>query len=269
MGWIAEVCSGLSSGLRRIRPSNLVLLAAAPFIIFVFASSDRHLRSLKAVIGIEPGAGDLLAGFTLLFALFASGLLAARRWWLNTGSSRWLAAAGRAALPLHALVIGLILAFPTLADPFVLSAFFHFLDPATSVLVDRETSPWTLKPDVLPLLSQVFRIGLAAYGILFLTVALAARSKADRVPRICIRCFGAVSGTALFFLVFICHWGFATGIAVTFRAAVFAYLLAAILGLVWTGLRGFLVSRLTFPVYAAAGILLLVAGGLLLVPATG
>ena len=263
MGWIAEVCSGLSSGLssglRRIRPSNLVLLAAAPFIIFVFASSDRHLRSLKAVIGIEPGAGDLLAGFALLFALFASGLLAARRWWLNTGSSRWLAAAGRAALPLHALVIGLILAFPTLADPFVLSAFFHFLDPATSVLVDREASPWALKPDVLPLLSQVFRIGLAAYGILFLTVALAARSKADRVPRICIRCFGAVSGTALFFLVFICHWGFATGIAVTFRAAVFAYLLAAILGLVWTGLRGFLVSRLTFPVYAAAGILLLVA----------
>ena len=255
MSWLAKA----STGLKRIRPSNLLLLAVAPFIVILFASSDRHSRSLKAVVGIEPGAGDLLPGFVLLFALFASGLLAARRWWLRAGSSRWLAGAARAALPVHVLVVGLILAFPALADPFLRSAFFHFLDPATSVLVDREANPWALNPDILPLLSEAFRIGLAVYGVLFLTTALAARSTPERVRRICIRCFGAVSGLALFFLVFVCHWGFATGIATTLRAAVFVYLLAAVLGLVWTGLGSLLVSRLTFPVHAVAGILLLAA----------
>jgi hypothetical protein len=55
--------------LKRIRPSNLVLLAAAPFLVFLFASSSKYLRSLKAIIGIEPGAPALLAGFLLLLAL--------------------------------------------------------------------------------------------------------------------------------------------------------------------------------------------------------
>ena len=33
-----------------------MLLAAAPILVFLFASSSKYLRSLKAIIGIEPGA---------------------------------------------------------------------------------------------------------------------------------------------------------------------------------------------------------------------
>ena len=236
-----------------------MLLAAAPFLVFLFASSSKYLRSLKAIIGIEPGAPALLLGFLLLLALFASGFLAAQRLAMGSASPRWLAAAARLALPIHALVIVLILALPPLTDPFVQSVLFHSLDPASSELVDRTARPWTLKAEVLPLVSERFRIGLALYGLLFVAFTLAAARAAGALRRRCIRGFEAVSGSALFYLVFIGHWGFATGIAVTFRAAVFAYALAAILGLIWTGLQSLRSSRTTIPVYGAISLLLLAA----------
>ena len=62
--------------------------------------------------------------------------------------------------------------------------------------------------------------------------------------------------------MFISHWGFATGIAVTFRAAVFAYLLAAVLGLTWTGLQSLRSSRATIPIFGAISLLLLAAAAL-------
>ena len=245
--------------LKRIRPSNLVLLAAAPFLAFLFASSSKYLRSLKAIIGIEPGAPALLVGFLLLLVLLASGFMAARRAAMGSAAPSWLAAAARLALPVHAVVITLILALPALTDPFVQSVLFHALDPAASELVDRGARPWTLKAEVLPLVSARFRIGVAAYGVLFLAFALAAARGAGALRRYCIRGFEAVSGSALFLLVFVSHWGFATGVAVTLRAAVFAYLLAAVLGMVWTGLQSLRSSRQTTPVYGAISLLLLAA----------
>ena len=248
--------------LKRIRPSNLVLLAAAPFLVLLFASSSKYLRSLKAIIGIEPGAPALLLGFLLLLALLGSGFLAARRGAMGDAAPYWLAAAARFALPVHALVIVPVLALPALTDPLVQSVLFHLLDPAASELVDRDARPWTLKAEVLPLVSQRFRVGVAVYGLLYLAFTLAASWAEGALRRSCIRGFEAVSGAALFFLVFVSHWGFATGIAVTFRAAVFAYLLAALLGLTWTGLQSLRSSRTTIPVYGSISLLLLAAAAL-------
>jgi len=236
-----------------------VLLAAAPFLAFLFASSSKYLRSLKAIIGIEPGAPALLVGCLLLLALLASSFMAARRAAMAGAPPPWLAAAARLALPVHAVVITLMLALPPLTDPFVQSVLFHALDPAASDLVDRGARPWTLKAEVLPLVSARFRIGVAVYGILFLAFTLAAARAAGALRRYCVRGFEAVSGSALFFLVFVSHWGFATGVAVTLRAAVFAYLLAAVLGMVWTGLQSLRSSRHTTPVYGAISLLLLAA----------
>ena len=41
------------SFVRSVRPSNLVILAALPFIVYLFASSPDYLRSLRAILGIE------------------------------------------------------------------------------------------------------------------------------------------------------------------------------------------------------------------------
>ena len=236
-----------------------MLLAAAPFIVFLFASSSKYLRSLKAIIGIEPGAPELLSGFLLLFALSAFGFLAARERVLGSTSPLWLALASRLALPVHILVIPSILIVPSLVDSFVQSVFFHSLDSSSSPLIDRSSRPWALRTEAMPLVRDWFRTSLAAYGLMFLAFSLAARTAAGSFRQHCILGFQAISGTALFYLVFVCHWGFATGIAVTFRAAVFAYLLAAILGLIWTGLQTFRFSPLTIPVYGTISVLLVAA----------
>jgi len=72
--------------LMRLRPSNLIILAALPFIVYLFASSADYQRSLRAIIGIEHGSSAFVPGFLLLVLAFAAGLgivlfssLAARR----------------------------------------------------------------------------------------------------------------------------------------------------------------------------------------------
>ena len=55
-----------------LRPANLLLLLALPFLIWLFATSTDYNRSLAAIIGIERGASALLPGFVLCLTLFAT-----------------------------------------------------------------------------------------------------------------------------------------------------------------------------------------------------
>ena len=66
------------SRLSTIRPSNLVLLAAAPFIIYLFATSSKYLRSLIAILGIGNNAGPVFVGFLLIVSVAILGYLCAR-----------------------------------------------------------------------------------------------------------------------------------------------------------------------------------------------
>ena len=42
--------------LKSIRPSNLVILFASPFLVYLFFVSSDYLRSLRAILGIEDNA---------------------------------------------------------------------------------------------------------------------------------------------------------------------------------------------------------------------
>ena len=237
-----------------------MLLAAAPFIVYLFASSSKYTRSLKAIVGVEEGALELFRGFAAIALLAAFGFLAARRSVIPGPTPRWLDFAARGALPVHALGIPLLLAVPSLTESFVQSVFFNSLDHITSGFVDRAERPWKLTAEAAQGAADGFRTGLLAYGALaagFFLVTLA--GPGGRFRRHAALAFQAVSGLALFHLLFVAHWGFATGIAVTFRAAVFAYMLAAILGLIWTGLQTFRMTRRTVPVYGTVSVMLLAA----------
>ncbi len=110
--------------LKKIRPSNLVILFALPFILYLFAVSGDYSRSLAAIVGVEPGAGALVPGFVALIAAFGSGL-AALRW------PRWHWA--MAAVNLGA--VGVVLSGAAL--PFVASVVANTVDGFTSDLVQR------------------------------------------------------------------------------------------------------------------------------------
>lgn len=247
----------------KIRPSNLILLAAAPFIVVLFASSPKYLRSLKAIIGAGPNAPDLLAGFVLLAVVFASGFLAARRWTAGDAAAPWLVASARLAVPIHAFGIPLTVAFPSVIDPFVHSDFFDWLDPVSSELIDRSTRPWAPHAQALATASEWFRTGLVAYGALYVAAVVTAATGTGRVRVHGIRAFTVISGAGLLYLAFIAHWGFATTIAVTLRATVYAYALAAVLGLIWTGMRNLRRGRRTIPIHAGVGVALLAAAAFL------
>ena len=57
------------SFLKRVRPSNLIILTALPFIIYLFTSSPAYQRSLRAILGVENGSSDFVPGFLALAML--------------------------------------------------------------------------------------------------------------------------------------------------------------------------------------------------------
>jgi hypothetical protein len=52
--------------LKRLRPSNLIIAAALPFIIYLFATSADYQRSLRAILGVENGSSVFVPGFVAL-----------------------------------------------------------------------------------------------------------------------------------------------------------------------------------------------------------
>ena len=64
--------------LTALRPANLLLLLALPFLFWLFLTSPDYSRSLTAIIGVERGSSALLAGFFLSLILFGGAIAASR-----------------------------------------------------------------------------------------------------------------------------------------------------------------------------------------------
>ncbi|MEX0317372.1 MAG: amino acid ABC transporter permease [Ruegeria sp.] len=244
------------SRLSSIRPSNLVLLAAAPFIVYLFASSPKYLRSLYAIIGIGENAGPIFAGFLILLAVAALGYLCARNARFAEGAPAWLRVAAWAALPAALIALTLAILAPQVLMPFAESAFFHSLDENTSKLIDRSSQDWVLFPEVVGQVQTGLQTALGGYTALLAVFVVSTRmfGPARRYLRIG---FEILSGAALFYLLFMAHWQFAAGVAITFRAAIFAYIFSAILGLIWVGLQSFRAKARTTVVYGSVSLALL------------
>ncbi len=237
--------------LRKLRPSNLVILFALPFIVFLFATSPDYSRSLSAIVGVEPGAMALLPGFVLLLAAFG-GALAALRW---RGRWGWAAAA-------LSLVAGLALASSELAMPFIASVLANAVDGFTSDWVVRGETPRRLTDAVLAVTTGTAHGALWTYWaanlVGFAGLYLAA---VHPLRRWAVWGLLVLNGLGLGGIVLFAHLGFAAGVAITLRAAILAYGLAVLLGLGWIGLLQLQVARRTYPLFIAFVLICLVAAG--------
>lgn len=242
--------------LSSIRPSNLVLLAAAPFIIYLFATSSKYLRSLIAILGIGNNAGPIFIGFLIVFVAVVLGYLCARHARFEAQAPGWLRIAALLAFPaaLALSIIGFVA--PHLLMPFAESVFFHALSENTSTLIDRSNQTWVLFPDVVARVQTGLQVLLAVYAVI-IALCLVTRRLTLPLRGYVQLGFEIVTGAALFYLMFMAHWQFATGVAITFRAAIFAYIFAAILGLIWVGLQSFKPKARTTMVYGAISLALL------------
>lgn len=218
-----------------LRPANLLLLLALPFLIWLFATSADYTRSLAAIIGVERGSAALLPGFFLCLGAFAGPIAASllpRRY----------------ALPAAVLAVlaGLALALTGTGLPFLASTLANAVDATTSPLVVPGETPRLLTEAAAATVAQISRL---IAGILTLANAallvLVFRSRHPAPRRVLI----ALNALGLAWLLLFAHLGFATGLAVAIRAGVTAYVLASILALVWVGLMQLKPGPRTLPLF--------------------
>ncbi len=232
----------LLTTIERLRPSNLIILFALPFIGWLFVSSSDYSRSLKAIVGVEPGSLALLPGFALVAGMFGAGLAA--------GLVRRHAQVALAA----SLACGLALALTPLGLPFCASVLANAVDPFTSPLIVQGETPRRLTDTTLAVLQGRMLLWLAV-------PLLSAGLWALRRHRFARRGFVALHGLGLAGLILFAHLGFAVGLVISIRAAVTAYLLAVVLGLIWVGMMHLRASRRSTWGFVALTLALLAGAG--------
>lgn len=208
--------------IKLIRPSNLVILAALPFIAYVFATSPDYQRAARAILGIEPGSGALVPGFILLSVALFAGLAAP----LLIRRSRALAGAAGAIN----IAAALALRATDLVLPLARSIVANAVDPFTSSWVVRQETPRRLTEDAMAFVDQAAH-HISTFYLLacFLVMALLLWRQL-RWPAL------VLNGIGLALLYLFAYVGFAAGVAVTLRAALFAYAIALCLGFFWVSL---------------------------------
>ncbi len=240
--------------LTRIRPSNLVILAVLPFIIYLFTMVPNYRRSIIAIVGIEDGAAKLLVSFLLLAATLLAGLV----WPVLRLKGRDGEGMGRmASLIAIALNVALAIFLAGFADITALASSIvaNVLDPVTSDMVVKAVTPRRLTPEALEFVAVQTTKALWAYAAISTVLAvgalLALFGGGETLPRWISRINALFHGAILLFLLLVAHLGFASGLFTTLRAGVFAYILAAVLGLCWAGLLKVALKRHTLKIYSA------------------
>jgi polar amino acid transport system permease protein len=232
------------STLRRIGPewlqlraSNLVLLASAPFFIYLFATSTNYSRSLAFIVGIEEGAAEVFRIFLVLLLALLCGLAPV---FLSQKQPQWLPRpreVGWAGLALH-LVLMFWLSTSWDLTPFWDSVIGDLLDARSNAFRDPQVNYPALTPEGqawmqagVDQLRWPYLIGVAVLGVLVLSQKLP-----DVLNRVSWRLLLLIQGGMLAFVLLVARLSFATGLLLTLRAAIFAYLASALLGLVLAGM---------------------------------
>ncbi|MGB3313596.1 MAG: amino acid ABC transporter permease, partial [Albidovulum sp.] len=144
------------------------------------------------------------------------------------------------------------------------------LDPVTSDMVVRAVTPRQLTPEGAEFVGAQLHKWLWAYAALTAALALAGllelgtgRGLGRWVPLGLL----ILNGAGLTYLMLAAHIGFASGLFTTLRAGIFAYLLAACLGLIWAGLLFLTPARNTTKVWGAVcAVAFVLAGALWMQP---
>lgn len=220
----------LSALLLRLRPSNLIILFALPFIAWLFLTSPDYSRSLAAIIGVEPGSGRFLPGFLLACLVFGGGFSAAVLARLGRRNKALLALSA-------SLAAGVALGASGIGLPFMNSVVANSVDPFTSSLIIPGETPRRLTEAAAADLRQAATWLFAGVTLLTLIGGLLALSSLGKplARRSCNLLLG-LHGLGLLWLALFAHIGFAVGLMVTLRAAMTAYGLAVLLALLWVGL---------------------------------
>ena len=260
--------SNLIIVLRNMRASSLMFLLVFPVIVYLLAISRNYGAAIYEVLGIEDNAILLLSNFLIFCFSGAAGF------W---GALQILRSLSPDILPeerskfrqkaFFAFVLqAAILLFLSQADwinPYIKSIAVNAYDPRSVdwlIMVDQS---FTLSPEFeVELLrwtqNSLWQLSIVCGFLAVLSIFGSSFLNSN---------FGfwfavlliILEFAFLFYFLMIAHAGFAVGLMITIRAAIFAYLGASILGLVWAFLSRLKVSLLAERIIFLIGVILIIA----------
>ncbi len=251
------------TSLTRIRPSNLVILAFLPFAIYLFTMVPNYRRSFISIVGIEDGGFALLVQFVFVVVMLVAGLV-----WPFLAlkgldqTPRWRA------FSIFALALNLFLAACAAKSGFlttlISSIVANHVDPTQSELVVRAVTPRRLTPEGATFVAAeaatwLWRHAMASAALVLPSIGFLATGANSVVRRWLMRAVFAFNGVILAYVLLAAHAGFASGLFTTLRAGIFAYILAALLGLLWAGLLRVTLKKRTLKIATALSLLCLAA----------
>ena len=228
--------------LRSIRVSNLIFIFFLPFIIYFIAISRNYGKALKSILGIEENALSLLLAFIILALIgifvFITSLKLYKSIRLDVEIKDRISSHRTACIFLSTSIFLIILIsnLPVL-NPYIVSVAVNSFDPRTTDWIIMIDQSFVLEPSFENYIIEKIRSLILIYGLLLslflLYIIIFRQNIATSLGKLCILFNGLFGFLIAFYIIMIAHAGFSLGLAVTLRAAFFAYTLASILGLVW------------------------------------
>ncbi|MCH2328664.1 MAG: amino acid ABC transporter permease [Rhodobacterales bacterium] len=266
--------SNLISVLRNMRASSLMFLLVLPVIGYLLAISRNYGAAIYEVLGIEDNATLLLNNFIIFCFSGAVGFWGALQ--ILKSLSPDIVPEDRSKFRQKAffafVLKAAILLFLSQADwinPYIKSIAVNAYDPRSVdwlIMVDQS---FTLSPEFeVELLrwtqNSLWQLSIVC-GLLALLSIFGSRMLDSNVGFWFALLILLLEFVFLFYFLMIAHAGFAVGLMITIRAAIFAYLGASILGLVWAFLSRLKVSLLAERIIFLIGVILIIAATIFVV----
>ncbi len=242
----------LVDGLRQLRASNIVFVFMVPIIVYFLITSRNYLPALKAVLGVEENAFELLFGFLnvsiVSVSIFFAALYSLKSIRIDQKvpvvlrsrklSSRYF---------LIALFFSSIFHLTAFIDAYAISIMANSSDPRSSDWIIVVNQSFLLTPEFEVVVRENVRllknvVSLAATLFFFFSLLPITFHKTN-VGKSLIYLMIMVGSFSSFYFLMLAHAGFAVGLMITLRAAFFAYFGASVLGLVWALLTKLSPSR--------------------------
>ena len=248
--------------LRSVRVSNLIFIFFLPFIIYFIAISRNYGKALKSILGIEENALSLLLAFLILAMIGIFGFVTALKLYrsirLDVETKDRISSHRTACIFLSFSIILIILIsnLPVL-NPYIVSVAVNSFDPRTTDWIIMVDQNFVLKPSFEKYIIEIVRSFIMIYGLLLclylLCLIIFKHNLNSTLSKLFILLNGLISLLIAFYIIMIAHAGFSLGLAVTLRAAFFAYTLASILGLVWALLSKLKPNNFASLIYLSLG----------------
>ena len=251
-----------------MRASSLMFLLVFPVIVYLLAISRNYGAAIYEVLGIEDNATVLLCNFIIFCFSGAVGFWGALQ--VLKSLSPDIVPEDRSTFRQKAffafVLQAAVLLFLSQADwisPYIKSIAVNAYDPRSVdwlIMVDQS---FTLSPEFeVELLrwtqNSLWQLSMVS-GLLALLSIFGSRLIDSNVGFWFALLILLLEFAFLFYFLMIAHAGFAVGLMITIRAAIFAYLGASILGLVWAFLSRLKVSLIAERIIFLIGVILIIA----------